>query len=104
MVYLYMKATGDVTLKAGWTQLGMTNQNLAWAESLLKRWALIDGLVPKARFDRRRLRYTGEEVTAFSARRPRISAAAGRGQPLRMGGSLTGEGWHSATPCPCGIT
>ena len=39
--YLYMKATGDVTLKQAETQLGMTNQTLpAWAESLLKRLGL----------------------------------------------------------------
>ena len=38
MVYLYMKATGDVTLKQAETQLGMTNQNLAWAESCSSVW------------------------------------------------------------------
>lgn len=91
MVYLYMKATGDVTLKQAETQLGMTNQNLAWAESLLKRLGLMDAVVPKARFDRQQAPvYTGEEVTAFSARDPGFQLLQGE-VSRRMGRILTGE-------------
>ena len=71
LVYLYMKSTGDVTLKQAEQQLNMPMQNLGWAESLLKRLGLMDAVVPKARFDRQQAPvYTGEEVTAFSARDP----------------------------------
>ena len=35
LVYLYMKSTGDVTLKQAEQQLNMPTQSLGWAESLL---------------------------------------------------------------------
>ena len=89
LVYLYMKSTGDVTLKQAEQQLNMPMQNLGWAESLLKRLGLMDAVVPKARFDRQQAPvYTGEEVTAFSARDPGFQLLQGE-VSRRMGRVLT---------------
>ena len=91
MVYLYMKSTGDITLKQAEQQLHMTNQALGWAESLLKRLGLMDAVVPKERFDRQQAPvYTGEEVTAFSARDPSFQLLQGE-VSRRMGRVLTTE-------------
>ena len=91
LVYLYMKSTGDVTLKQAEQQLNMTTQSLGWAESLLKRLGLLDAVVPKARFDRQQAPvYTGEEVTAFSARDPSFQLLQGE-VSRRMGRVLTTE-------------
>jgi len=91
LVYLYMKSTGDVTLKQAEQQLNMTAQSLGWAESLLKRLGLLDAVVPKARFDRQQAPvYTGEEVTAFSARDPSFQLLQGE-VSRRMGRVLTTE-------------
>ena len=91
LVYLYMKSTGDVTLKQAEQQLNMPMQNLGWAESLLKRLGLMDAVVPKARFDRQQAPvYTGEEVTAFSARDPGFQLLQGE-VSRRMGRVLTTE-------------
>ena len=40
LVYLYMKSTGDVTLKQAEQQLNMPTQSLGWAESLLMAVAI----------------------------------------------------------------
>ncbi len=91
MVYLYIKATGDVTLKQAERNLRMNSQSLAWAESMLKRLGLMDAVVPKERFDRQQAPvYTGEEVTAYSARDPSFQLLQGE-VSRRMGRVLTTE-------------
>ena len=91
MVYLYIKATGDVTLKQADQNLRMDGQRLAWAESMLKRLGLMDAVVPKERFDRQKAPiYTGEEVTAYSARDPSFQLLQGE-VSRRMGRVLTTE-------------
>ena len=91
LVYLYIKATGDVTLKRADQSLRMDSQRLAWAESMLKRLGLMDAVVPKERFDRQKAPiYTGEEVTAYSARDPSFQLLQGE-VSRRMGRVLTTE-------------
>lgn len=38
MVYLYMKSTGDITLKQAEQQLHMTNQALGWRRACSSGW------------------------------------------------------------------
>ncbi len=91
LVYLYIKSTGDVTLKQAEQQLNMPVQNLGWAESLLKRLGLMDAVVPKQRFDPQQAPiYTGEEVSAFSARDPSFQLLQGE-VSRRMGRILNTE-------------
>lgn len=91
LVYLYVKSTGDVTLKQAEKQLHMTSQSLGWAETLLKRLGLMDAAVPKQRYDSQLAPvYTGEEVTAFAARDPSFQLLQGE-LSRRMGRILTSE-------------
>lgn len=91
LVYLYMKSTGDYSLKQAEGQLSMTAQDLGWAESLLKRLGLLDTAVSKPRFDRSRAPvYSGEDVTAFSAKDPSFALLQGE-VSRRLGRVLTSE-------------
>lgn len=91
LVYLYIKSTGDVSLKAAQRELRMPAQNLEWAETLLKRLGLLDTAVPKLRFEKDQAPvYTGEQVTAFSARDPSFQLLQGE-VSRRMGRILTTE-------------
>lgn len=91
LVYLYIKATGDQTLKHAERELRMPQQNLQWAESLLKRLGLLETAVTAPRFQKDLAPvYTGEQVTAFSARDPSFSLLQGE-VSRRMGRVLTTE-------------
>lgn len=91
LVYLYMKATGDVALKQAQRELRMPTQTLEWAETLLKRLGLLETTVPKLRFEKDQAPvYTGEQVTAFAARDPSFQLLQGE-VSRRMGRILTTE-------------
>lgn len=91
MVYLYMKGTGDTTLKQAARELHMPQQELQWAESLLKRLGLLETAVTTQRFQKDQAPvYTGEQVAAFAARDPGFSLLQGE-VSRRMGRVLTTE-------------
>lgn len=91
LVYLYMKSTGDVSLKQAQRELHMPTQTLEWAETLLKRLGLLETSVPKLRFEKDQAPvYTGEQVTAFAARDPSFQLLQGE-VSRRMGRILTTE-------------
>lgn len=91
LVYLYIKATGDQSLKQAQRELRLPSQNLEWAESLLKRLGLLEASVTKLRFQKDQAPvYTGEEVTAFAARDPSFQLLQGE-VSRRMGRVLTTE-------------
>lgn len=91
MVYLYIKSTGDTGLRHAQNALRLPTENLQWAESLLKRLGLMETNINPLRFQREQAPvYTGEEVTAFSARDPSFSLLQGE-ISRRMGRILTSE-------------
>jgi DnaD/phage-associated family protein len=91
LLYLYMKASGDYSLQNAEKELRMNAQTLGWAETLLKRLGLRDIAVVKARYDKNQAPvYTGEEVTAFSAKDPSFSLLQGE-ISRRLGRILTTE-------------
>lgn len=91
LVYLYMKSTGDVSLKQAQRELHMPTQTLEWAETLLKRLGLLETSMPKLRFEKDQAPvYTGEQVTAFAARDPSFQLLQGE-VSRRMGRILTTE-------------
>lgn len=91
LVYLYMKSTGDVSLKQAPRELHMPTQTLEWAETLLKRLGLLETSMPKLRFEKDQAPvYTGEQVTAFAARDPSFQLLQGE-VSRRMGRILTTE-------------
>lgn len=78
LVYLYIKSTGDVTLKHAQRELRLPQQNLAWAESLLKRLGLLENQTKTLRFDREQAPvYSGEAITAFAAKDPSFTELQG---------------------------
>lgn len=91
LVYLYIKATGDKSLKEAQRELHMQSQTLQWAETLLKRLGLLDTSAPKLRYEREQAPvYTGEQVTAFSAQDPSFQLLQGE-VGRRLGRILTTE-------------
>lgn len=91
MVYLYIKATGDTTLKQAGRELRMQSQELQWAETLLKRLGLLESAVPAQRFQKDQAPvYSGEQVSAFAARDPGFTLLQGE-VSRRMGRVLTTE-------------
>lgn len=91
LLYLYMKATGDMTLRYAERELHIPIQNLQWAESLLKRLGLMEIPAPVLRYDREKAPvYTGEEVAECSARDPGFALLQGE-VSRRLGRILTGE-------------
>ncbi len=91
MVYLYIKATGDTTLKQAGRELRMQDRELQWAESLLKRLGLLEAAVTAPRFQKDQAPvYSGEQVTAFAARDPSFTLLQGE-VSRRMGRLLTTE-------------
>lgn len=67
LVYLYMKATGDWTLRNGAQRLRMPAEQLSWAEALLKRLGLMEVKVSAPKFQKERSPvYTAEAVMEFS--------------------------------------
>ncbi len=91
LVYLYIKSTGDISLKEAQRELRMPAQTLEWAETLLKRLGLLEAAVPRLRFEKDQAPvYTGEQVTAFSAQDPSFQLLQGE-VSRRMGRILTTE-------------
>lgn len=91
LVYLYIKSTGDISLKEAQRELRMPAQTLEWAETLLKRLGLLEAAVPRLRFEKDQAPvYTGEQVTAFSAQDPSFQLLLGE-VSRRMGRILTTE-------------
>ena len=91
LLYLYIKATGDVTLKHAAKELRVPPDNLAWAESLLKRMGLLEAAVPTLRYQREQSPvYSGEQVTAFAEKDPSFTLLQGE-VSRRMGRVLTSE-------------
>lgn len=91
LVYLYMKATGDYTLRQAGEQLRMSQQTLGWAESLLKQLGLTDLKQTGPRFQKDNAPvYTAEAVSAFSAQDPGFSLLQGE-VSRRMGRVLSTE-------------
>lgn len=91
LIYLYIKSTGDVSLKEAQRELRMPSQTLEWGETLLKRLGLLEAAVPRLRFEKDQAPvYTGEQVTAFSAQDPTFQLLQGE-VSRRMGRILTSE-------------
>lgn len=66
LVYLYMKSTGDWTLRHAAEHLRLDIQTLSWAESLLKRLGLMEVHTAAPKFDRERAPvYTSESIQSF---------------------------------------
>ncbi len=91
LVYLYIKATGDTSLVNAQQELHLSPDILQWCESLLRRLGLMQTAVKPPRFQQALAPvYTGEQVTAFSARDPSFSLLQGE-ISRRMGRVLTTE-------------
>ena len=91
LVYLYMKATGDYTLRHGEEQLHLPAQTLGWAEALIKQLGLLDLRQTPQRFEKDSApTYTAEAVTAFAAKDPGFTLLQGE-VSRRLGRVLTSE-------------
>ena len=91
LVYLYIRATRDKTLQNAERELRIPADNLAWAESLLKRLGLLDIPVQTLRYDRSRSpNYTAEQISEFAAKDPTFALLQGE-VSRRLGRVLTGE-------------
>jgi len=91
LVYLYMKATGDYTLRRAGEQLRMPAQTLGWAESLLKQLGLTELRQSSLRYEKDNApTYTAESVAAFASQDPGFSLLQGE-VSRRLGRVLSTE-------------
>lgn len=91
LVYLYMKATGDYTLRHAGEQLHLPMQTLGWAESLIKQLGLLDIRQKPQKFEKDNApTYTAEAVAAFAARDSGFTLLQGE-VSRRLGRVLTSE-------------
>lgn len=91
LVYLYMRATGDMRLQRAGEQLRLSAETLSWAEALLKRLGLMDVSQTAPRYQSENApRYTAEAVSAYSAKDPSFQLLQGE-ISRRLGRVLTSE-------------
>ena len=91
LVYLYMKATGDYTLRHAAESLRMPTETLGWAESLLKRLGLMEIKVTPTQYQKERAPvYTSQAIQDYAKKDSTFSLLQGE-ISRRLGRVLTTE-------------